>query len=177
MYHLQIDRFQALFQSSSIMTFKCISKLNWSWPPSASWNLFDYSFLVYLPTPTIMASKFAWSRPYKCISKPAWFLPPIVSLNSLHHGHWVCVQTRTPNGASVSNCSGPSFRVWVRVGTDLEPDWRSRWLTNPNCQFRYGSIDISQPVWTRRVLCGLYSGSICKYIYHTCLWYLIMVFN
>jgi hypothetical protein len=47
---------------------------------------------------------------------------------------------------SVSNGSGPSLRVRVRVGTEPEPDWRSGSSINPNCRFGYGSIDISLPV-------------------------------
>jgi len=48
--------------------------------------------------------------------------------------------------ASDSNGSGPSLRVWVRVGTELHPDWRSGLSINPNCRFGYGSIDISLSV-------------------------------
>jgi len=47
---------------------------------------------------------------------------------------------------SVSNWSGPSLRVRVRVGTEPEPDWRSGSSINPNCQFGYSSIAISLPV-------------------------------
>ena len=49
-------------------------------------------------------------------------------------------------GSSVSNGSGPSLRVRVQVGTAQEPDRRSGSSINPNCQFGYGSIDISLPV-------------------------------
>jgi len=65
---------------------------------------------------------------------------------------------------SVSNSSGPSLRVQVRVGTEPEPDWRSGSSINPNCQFRYSSMDIPLPVWIGRVLSWFFSGSICKYI-------------
>ena len=47
---------------------------------------------------------------------------------------------------SVSNSSGPALWVRVGVGTDLFPIWRSRSSIHPNHQFRYGSMDISQPV-------------------------------
>jgi hypothetical protein len=49
-------------------------------------------------------------------------------------------------GSSVSNGSGPSLRVRVRVGTEPKPDWRSGSSINPNCRFGYGSMDISLPV-------------------------------
>jgi len=77
----------------------------------------------------------------------------------------------------VSNGSGPSLRVRVRVGTELVPDWRSGLWINPNSWLEYGSINISLPVWIVRVLSGLYSGSISKYIYHACLCDLIIVVN
>ena len=65
---------------------------------------------------------------------------------------------------SVSNGSGPWLHVRVRVGTEPQPDWRS-WLSiKPNFRFGYDSIGIALPVWIGRVLTGLYSGSICKYI-------------
>ena len=51
-----------------------------------------------------------------------------------------------PPPTSVSNGSGQSLRVWVRVGTEPEPDWWSGSSINPNCRFGYGSIDISLPV-------------------------------
>jgi hypothetical protein len=47
---------------------------------------------------------------------------------------------------SVSNGSGPSLRVRVRVGTEPESDWRFGSSINPNCQFGYDSIDFSLPV-------------------------------
>ena len=66
--------------------------------------------------------------------------------------------------SSVSNGSGPSLRVRVRVGTEPEPDWPSGFSINPNWRFGYGSIDISLPVWIGWVPSVLYSGSICKFI-------------
>jgi hypothetical protein len=68
------------------------------------------------------------------------------------------------SATSVSNGSGPSLRVQVRVGTELEPIWRSGLSTYPNSRFGYGFIDISRPVSVRRVPTVLYSGSICKFI-------------
>jgi len=66
--------------------------------------------------------------------------------------------------ASVSNGSGPSLRVRVRVGTEPQPDWQSGSSINPHCRFGYGSIDFSLPVLIVLVLSGLYSGFICKFI-------------
>ena len=80
-------------------------------------------------------------------------------------------------GTSVSNGSGPSLRVRVWVGTEPEPDGRSRSSINPNCRFGYRSIDISLRVWIGRVPSGLYTGSVCKFIYHACFCYSIMVLN
>jgi len=48
--------------------------------------------------------------------------------------------------SSVSNGSGPSLQVRVRVGTEPCPDRRSGSSINPNCQSGYGSIDIFLPV-------------------------------
>jgi len=79
--------------------------------------------------------------------------------------------------SSVSNGSGPSLRVRVRVRTDPSPNWRSGSSINQNCRFGYGWIDISLPVWIGCVFSGSSGGSICKYIYCTCLCYLIMVLN
>jgi len=41
---------------------------------------------------------------------------------------------------SVSNGSGPSLCIWVRVQTELLPNWRSGQSINPNCPLGYGSI-------------------------------------
>jgi len=65
---------------------------------------------------------------------------------------------------SVSNGSGPSLRVQVRVRTEPLPNWRSGLSTHPNCEFGYGSMQISQPVWIGRVVSGSPSGSICRFI-------------
>jgi hypothetical protein len=78
---------------------------------------------------------------------------------------------------SVTNGSGPSLQVRVQVGTEPEPDSRSKSSINPNCQSGYSSIDISLPIWNGLVLCGLFSRSICKYIQHAGLCYLIIVLN
>jgi len=47
---------------------------------------------------------------------------------------------------SVSNGSGPSLRVRVRVQTEPFPNWRSGSSINPNCPLGYGSMVNSQPV-------------------------------
>ena len=78
---------------------------------------------------------------------------------------------------SVSNGSGPSLRVRIRVGTEPRPNWLSGLSINPNCLFGYGSINISLPVWIGRVFSGSSSGSICQIIYRTCLRYLIIELN
>jgi len=39
---------------------------------------------------------------------------------------------------SVSNGSGPSLRVWVRVQTEPLPNWRSGSSINPKCLLGYG---------------------------------------
>jgi hypothetical protein len=58
----------------------------------------------------------------------------------------VCNEVHWTVRGSVSNGSGPSLRVRVRVGTEPEPDRRSGSSIDPNCRFGYGSIDISLPV-------------------------------
>jgi len=47
---------------------------------------------------------------------------------------------------SVSNGSGPSLPVWVRVQTGPLPNWQSGSSINPNSPFRYCSMENSQPV-------------------------------
>jgi len=47
---------------------------------------------------------------------------------------------------SVSNGSGPSLRVRVRVQTEPLPNWRFGSLINPNCPLGYGFMVNSQPV-------------------------------
>jgi len=65
---------------------------------------------------------------------------------------------------SVSNGSGPSLRVRVRVQTEPLPNWRSGSSINPNCPLGYSSIVNSQPVRVGRVFSGLPSGSIYRFI-------------
>jgi len=65
---------------------------------------------------------------------------------------------------SVSNGSGPSLRVRVRVQTEPLPNWGSGSSINPNCPLGYGSMVNSQPVWIGRVVSGSHSGSIYRFI-------------
>jgi len=51
-----------------------------------------------------------------------------------------------PLNTSVSNGSGPSLRVWVRVQTEPLPNWRSGSSINPNCTLGYGCMVNSRPV-------------------------------
>ena len=67
-------------------------------------------------------------------------------------------------GYSVSNGSGPSLRVRVRVQTEPLPNWESGSSIYPNCARRYGSMVNSQPVWIGQVVSGSPSGSIYRFI-------------
>jgi len=68
------------------------------------------------------------------------------------------------NLGRVSNGSGPSLRVWVWVGTKLSPNWSSGSSIHPNYQMWYSSMEISEPVWIGRVVSGLSSGSVSRFI-------------
>jgi hypothetical protein len=65
---------------------------------------------------------------------------------------------------SVSNGSGQSFRVRVRVQTEPLPNWRSGSSINPNCPLGYGSMVNSQPVGIGWVVSGSHSGFIYRFI-------------
>ena len=77
--------------------------------------------------------------------------------------------------ASVSNGSGPPFRVWVRVQTESLPNWRSGLSINPNCQLGYGLKVNSQPGWIRQVVSRSPSGSIYRLKSGSCFWSLLIV--
>jgi len=64
---------------------------------------------------------------------------------------------------SVSNSSGPSLRVRVRVQTEPLPNRRSGLSINPNCQLGYGSKVNSQPVGIGRVVSASPSRSIYRF--------------
>jgi hypothetical protein len=88
--------------------------------------------------------------------EPGWY--PIQKTSIWDRLRMACGTT------SVSNRSGPSLRVRVWVKAELFPNWRSGLSTHLNCQFGYGSMEISQPVWIGRVVSGSPSGSICRFI-------------
>ena len=77
----------------------------------------------------------------------------------------------------VSNSSGPPLWLRVQVRTEPSPKKRSGWSIHLNCQFGYGSMDISQPIRIGQVVSVLSSGSICRFVY--CSWFccLIIVFD
>jgi len=74
---------------------------------------------------------------------------------------------------SVRNSSGASLRV--RVQTETLPNWRSRWLINPNCPLVYGSMVNSQHVWIGRVVSGSPSKSIYRFILGSCICTVLIV--
>jgi len=47
---------------------------------------------------------------------------------------------------TVRNSSGPSLLVWLRVQTELLPNWRSGLSINLNRQLGYGLMVNSQPI-------------------------------
>jgi len=97
----------------------------------------------------------------------------------LHWG-WGLIPRRIQNG-SLAQClglcrsrefqssdtygSGPPLWVQVRVRTKWLRSWGSGLSTDRHCPPRYGSMDISQPLWIGQVISGLPRGSICRFIY------------
>jgi len=55
---LQIDRLQVLLQSRSIIACKCISKLAWSQPQSASLSSLDLRLTLQIQTRLVTASNY-----------------------------------------------------------------------------------------------------------------------
>ena len=144
---LQIDHLQVLLQSCSIIACnKCISKFAQSRPRSVPLSSLNLRPKLHLQTRSITASKFIseFTRPR----------PQSVSPTLLDCGLPV----------SVSNGSGPSLRVRVRVQTEPLQNWRSGSSINPNCPVGYGSMVNSQPVRIGRVFSGSPSGSIYRFI-------------
>jgi len=66
---------------------------------------------------------------------------------------------------SVSNGSGLSLRVKVRVQTEPLPNWWSGMWINPNRQIGYRSMVNFQPVRIAQVVSGLPSRSIYRFIW------------
>jgi len=135
----------------SLPCLKCIQQL------SSAYYEHEISSVRHIGFGCPATSPKRWGSGLSCaISLP----PPLSSFPSC----FLCSLYMILGKRSVSNGSGPSLRVRVRVGTEPQPDWQSGLSINQNCRFGYGSIDISLPVSIGRVLSGLYSGSICKFI-------------
>jgi len=99
-YQLPMDRHQVLLHSCSIMTSKCISKLNCSQPASISPKWLNYSLHVRKMAASKRITKLAQSRP-PCVSLTALNYSlqartlmafKCMSLNSLNHGLQVQLQ-------------------------------------------------------------------------------------
>jgi len=121
---LQIDRFQVLLQSHSIIACKCISQLAQSWPPSPSLSSLNLGIQLHIQTRLITTSK--------CISKLAQSRPQSASRNSLDYGLPVHPQTRSVTASkSISdftqsqppsaspNSLDHGFRVYLSVHLSL----------------------------------------------------------
>jgi len=67
------------------------------------------------------------------------------------------------------------FGIWVR--TETSPITQSRLSMDLNCQFVYGSMDISQAIRIGWVVSRLSSGSVCSWIQCSCFCCLIIVFD
>jgi len=78
--------------------------------------------------------------------------------------HWNAAQIARFAKSSVTNGSGPSLRVRVRVQTEPLPNWRSSSSIDPNYPLGYGSMGNSQPVWIGWVVSGSPSRSIYRFI-------------
>jgi len=127
-------------QVRSITASKCISKLAWLWPPSASPNSLDYCLPLHLQTRSIMASecicKFTRLRPpcshnhglqvrtimaSKCISKLARSLPGSVCLSSLHRHFHI-----TKMYFSLWKTPGVSERMWsVKLEASISGEYQT----------------------------------------------------
>ena len=77
---------------------------------------------------------------------------------------------RTMHNGSVSNGSGPSLQVRVRVQPEPLLNRLSGLSINPNRQLGYGSIVNSQAVWIGLVVSGSHSGSIHWFNEGSCFW-------
>jgi len=126
---------------------------------------------------------------------PRFPWPTISNFQHLDHVHQVCAESFAVEcmivctmtvvihpashcaATSVSNGSGLSLQVWVRVGTEPAPDLRYGLGINPNCRFGYGSVENSLLVWVGRILRRLSSRSIGKYTECDCLCCLILVLD
>jgi len=65
-----INRLQVLAHSRLSTATRCLSKLAWSWPPSASPDSLNHHLHMFLQTPLITACKFVRSSPPS--ASPKW---------------------------------------------------------------------------------------------------------
>jgi hypothetical protein len=82
--------------------------------------------------------------------------------------HWLSIDAYFLGGASVSNSSGPSLWVWVRVQTELLSHWGSRLSIFPNRQQGYSVMVRTHPARIRCITGGWCSRSIYGFILGTC---------
>jgi len=68
---------------------------------------------------------------------------------------------------------GPWLRFRVSVETEPLLNWQSGSSLQLNCLLGYSRTEIPPPVWIGRVVCGLPSGSICRFI--LCLWFCCVI--
>ena len=85
------------------------------------------------------------------------------------------IDERPPSLTSISNGSGPSLRVRVRVQSESFPNWRSRSLIKLNRPLGYGLMVYSQTVWIGLVVSGSPSGSSYRFILRSCICSLLIV--
>jgi hypothetical protein len=69
---------------------------------------------------------------------------------------------------SVSHSSEQLLWVRVLVRTKLLPNWQSRLSMHRYCQFRYGSMQISQSVWIGMDVSWWPRGSIIRFLLFSC---------
>jgi len=109
-----------------------------------------------------------WTWPTQCVSSRSFQLSYWASTpsqgDSLNARSCKDAASTMSHNTTVSNSSGPSLRVWVRLQTSALPHWRSGSAMDPNRQLRYSSMVISQLVRIGRAVSGSPSGSIYRFI-------------
>jgi len=122
-----LDARQQRFVARLAIAYKC----------SKSKNLYDYPTRG-APVGRVAVSEYVQGR------RTEWMLWP--DLGEKPAVKTTILEDDATAKSSVSNGSGPSLRVRVRVQTGPLPNWRSGSSINPNSPLGYGSMVNSQPI-------------------------------
>lgn len=105
-------------------------------------------------------------------------LPPVGSCHTVHHHLIALSMEKRSKGStcwhlptfypavfpSLSNVTGPSLQVQVRVQSERLPHWGSGLSIHLNGRLWYSSMVITQPIWFGQVPSRSPSGSIYRFI-------------